>query len=71
MALSFKQAVKVICSEWDCDMTLCADYKGNHYERYCITNTANFKPTYADCYSLANYLGMRYHKGYFYNKLEG
>lgn len=64
--LSFKQAVKALNSTWDIGEPVeCMDYKGNRYEKnYIIGN-----PTLADCLVIANYMGLRYHKGYFYNKI--
>lgn len=64
--LSFKQCVKTLNSEWDIgEPTLCMDNKGNKYERtYIIGN-----PTLEDCEAIASYMGIRYHKGYFYFKM--
>lgn len=68
--MTFGQAIKVINSEWDWDYCGCSmDMSGNKYERLYIKSGNARCPTLAECMAIADYLGMRYHKGIFYRRM--
>jgi len=68
--MTFGQALKTINSEWDFDIANdTQDIKGNKYKTFYIKSGDARCPTLAECLAIADYLGMRYHKGYFYKEV--
>ena len=68
--MTFGRCVKAICSEWDFDeLAPSMDIKGNHYRTFYIKTGLARVPTLAECLAIADYSGMRYHKGFFYKKI--
>ena len=70
MGLSFERCVKAICSEWDCcELAMSMDNDGRHYRTFYIIAGDGRNPTLAECQAIADYLGYRYSKGYFYKEV--
>lgn len=69
MGLHFRQAIKAVNSGWDYDeLGMSMNSKGQHFRTYYIKAGNSRFPTVAECLAIADYSGMRYHKGYFYKK---
>lgn len=67
--MTFGRCIKAINSEWDFGVANdTMDMKGNKYKTFYIINNGDIVPDYATCLAIAEYSGMRYHKGYFYKK---
>lgn len=70
MTLHFRYAVKAINSEWDIDeLGMSADGMGGHYRTFYIKSGDARTPTREECEALADYMGFKYSKGYFYKEV--
>lgn len=70
MSLHIKDVVKIINSDWDIgEVGMSADGSGGHYKTYYIKSGGGRCPTFAECLAIADYMGMKYHKGYFYRRI--
>jgi len=70
MSLSFGQVIKSINSEWDYrEIGMSMDDNGNHFRTFYIISGDARNPTIAECMAIADYLGFRYSKGYFYKQV--
>lgn len=70
MSLSFGDCLKVFCSEWEYDeIAMSMDTSGNHYRTYYIKSGNGRFPALPECLAIADYMGYKYNKGYFYEKI--
>lgn len=68
--LHFRQTVKAVNSQWDCcELAMSMDCTGRHFRTFYIVAGEARNPTLAECKAIADYLGYRYNKGYFYKEV--
>lgn len=69
MGWDFDRCIKAICSEWDWDrVSDSMDRDGNRYHTYYI-KAGDRRPEKGELLAIAQFLGWKYSKGYFYEKI--
>lgn len=68
--ISLLNAVKAINSEWDVvELAMSSDGKFRYRTFYIVSNGRY--PKLAECQAIADFVGYKYNKGYFYWRIDG